>query len=57
MWGQRSRSAAGITHPDPWLLAGPLALAGLGNGLVIAPNQDFVLGSVPRRERVRPGVP
>jgi len=40
----------GGQHPDPWLLAGPLALAGLGNGLVIAPNQDFVLGSVPRRE-------
>jgi EmrB/QacA subfamily drug resistance transporter len=33
-----------------WYLTGPLALAGLGNGLVIAPNQDFALGSVPRRE-------
>jgi hypothetical protein len=33
-----------------WLLAGPLAVAGLGNWLVIAPNQDFVLGSVPRRQ-------
>jgi MFS family permease len=33
--------------PTAWLLLGPLALAGLGNGLVIAPNQDFVLGSVP----------
>ena len=40
----------GGQHPDPWPLAGPLALAGLGNGLVIPPNQDFVLGSVPRRE-------
>ncbi|HEY2285273.1 MAG TPA: MFS transporter [Streptosporangiaceae bacterium] len=37
-------------RPSAWLLTGPLALAGLGNGLVIAPNQDFVLGSVPRRE-------
>lgn len=37
-------------RPGAWLLAGPLALAGLGNGLVIAPNQDFVLGSVPRRQ-------
>jgi hypothetical protein len=37
-------------QPSAWLLAGPLALAGLGNGLAIAPNQDFVLGSVPRRE-------
>jgi EmrB/QacA subfamily drug resistance transporter len=36
--------------PSPWALIGPLALAGLGNGIVIAPNQDFVLGSVPPRE-------
>jgi hypothetical protein len=36
--------------PDFWALAGPLLLAGLGNGLVIAPNQDFVLASVPREQ-------
>jgi hypothetical protein len=34
--------------PDFWALAGPLLLAGLG--LVIAPNQDFVLASVPREQ-------
>jgi len=39
-----------LTAPRPvvWDLIGPLFLAGLGSGLVIAPNQDFVLGSVPR---------
>ena len=37
-------------HPGLWALAGPLLLAGLGNGLVIAPNQDFVLASVPRQQ-------
>jgi MFS family permease len=36
--------------PDFWALTGPLLLAGLGNGLVIAPNQDFVLASVPREQ-------
>jgi MFS family permease len=41
---------AGAPSPSAWLLAGPLALAGLDNGLVIAPNQDFVLSSVPKRE-------
>lgn len=35
-------------RPGFWALVGPLFLAGLGNGLVIAPNQDFVLGSVPQ---------
>jgi EmrB/QacA subfamily drug resistance transporter len=33
-----------------WELAGPLLLAGLGTGMTIAPNQDFVLATVPRRE-------
>ena len=37
-------------HLDGWYLVGPLLLAGIGNGMVIAPNQDFVLASVPRRE-------
>ena len=38
------------SQPGFWPLTGPLLLAGLGNGLVIAPNQDFVLGSVPREQ-------
>ena len=33
-----------------WYLVAPLLLAGLGNGMTIAPNQDFVLATVPRRE-------
>jgi hypothetical protein len=36
--------------PDFWALTGPLLIAGLGNGLVIAPNQDFALASVPREQ-------
>jgi EmrB/QacA subfamily drug resistance transporter len=36
--------------PSAWALAGPLALAGIGNGLFIAPNQDFVLATVERQE-------
>jgi EmrB/QacA subfamily drug resistance transporter len=40
----------GAPQPSAWALVGPLALAGLGNGIVIAPNQDFVLGAVPPRE-------
>ena len=41
-----------LTAPDPggWDLAGPLLVAGLGSGMVIAPNQDFVLARIPRRE-------
>jgi EmrB/QacA subfamily drug resistance transporter len=37
-------------RPGYWELAGPLLLAGLGNGLVIAPNQDFALADVPRTQ-------
>jgi EmrB/QacA subfamily drug resistance transporter len=36
--------------PDGWYLVGPLLFAGLGSGMVIAPNQDFVLAEVPRQE-------
>jgi EmrB/QacA subfamily drug resistance transporter len=38
------------SSPDGWYLIGPLLLAGLGNGMTIAPNQDFVLASVPKRD-------
>ena len=40
------------TSPSPsaWQLALPLAVAGLGNGLFIGPNIDFVLSTVPPRE-------
>jgi EmrB/QacA subfamily drug resistance transporter len=37
-------------HPSAWELAGPLLLAGIGSGIVIAPNQDFVMAYVPRQE-------
>jgi EmrB/QacA subfamily drug resistance transporter len=37
-------------HPGGWELAGPLLAAGLGSGMVIAPNQDFVMAYVPLRE-------
>jgi EmrB/QacA subfamily drug resistance transporter len=41
-----------LTAPAPsgWDLLGPLLLAGLGTGMTIAPNQDFVLATVPRQE-------
>ncbi len=34
--------------PDGWYLIAPLLVAGLGSGMTIAPNQDFVLAGVPR---------
>ena len=37
-------------HPSGWELAGPLLAAGFGSGMVIAPNQDFVMAYVPREE-------
>jgi EmrB/QacA subfamily drug resistance transporter len=33
-----------------WYLVAPLLVAGLGTGMTIAPNQDFVLATVARRE-------
>lgn len=41
-----------LTAPAPngWELVGPLLVAGLGSGMVIAPNQDFVLAKVPSGE-------
>ncbi len=41
-----------LTSPavSGWDLFGPLLLAGLGTGMTIAPNQDFVLATVPRRD-------
>ncbi|MEO3770983.1 MFS transporter [Micromonospora sp. B9E7] len=33
--------------PAPWVAAGPLLVAGLGSGLVIAPNQTITLSEVP----------
>ena len=33
-----------------WSLVGPLLLTGLGSGMVVAPNQDFVLARVPEQE-------
>ncbi|MEU4473364.1 MFS transporter [Micromonospora sp. NPDC023888] len=33
--------------PAPWVTAGPLLVAGIGSGLVIAPNQTITLTDVP----------
>ncbi|MEU1251631.1 MFS transporter [Micromonospora arida] len=33
--------------PAPWVTAGPLLVAGIGSGLVIAPNQTITLSEVP----------
>lgn len=33
--------------PAPWVTAGPLLVAGIGSGLVIAPNQTLTLAEVP----------
>ena len=37
-------------EPDGWYLVAPLFIAGLGSGMIIAPNTDFVLKSVPPRD-------
>lgn len=43
--------------PEPWLLTVPLFLAGVGNGLFIAPNTDFILAAVdPRRAGAASGL-
>ena len=34
-------------QPSGWYLVGPLFLAGLGHGIIVAPNLDLVLKSVP----------
>jgi EmrB/QacA subfamily drug resistance transporter len=41
-----------LTQPavNGWGFIGPLLLAGSGTGMTIAPNQDFVLATVPSRE-------
>ena len=44
--------AVHLTAPEVsgWYLVAPLLVAGLGSGMTIAPNQDFALATVPRRE-------
>jgi EmrB/QacA subfamily drug resistance transporter len=40
----------GGDHISGWMLTLPLLIGGIGNGLFIAPNQDFILASVPRQD-------
>lgn len=41
-----------VAAPDitPWMLAGPLVVAGIGSGLFIAPNAQFIVATVDRAE-------
>lgn len=41
---------AGGAGISAWALTAPLLIGGIGNGLFIAPNQDFILASVPRQD-------
>jgi len=43
----RTQDASGLTN---WDLAAPLAIAGIGNGLFIAPNAQFIVATVDRTE-------
>ena len=36
--------------PEPWIVALPLLIAGIGNGLFIAPNTQFILAAVDPRQ-------
>jgi EmrB/QacA subfamily drug resistance transporter len=40
----------GGANISAWALTIPLFIGGIGNGLFIAPNQDFILASVPRQD-------
>ena len=48
---------AGDPNPEVWLLTVPLLVAGIGNGLFIAPNIGFILATVePRYAGVASGI-